>query len=88
MVDGHANPHLLSARLRIPVHEHLATSLLIDLTIGNNRTADSATAIISKKYSAQAIYIALKSDHNHHCTDETQKVETVALSAVVLLPII
>ena len=30
-------------------------------------------------------YVALKSGHIRHCTDDTRKVETVALSAVVLL---
>ena len=32
--------------------------------------------------------IALKSGHIHHCTDDTQKVETVVQSAVVLLLLI
>ena len=35
----------LSVRLRKPVHDRLTTLSLIDLTIGNNTTSDSATVL-------------------------------------------
>ena len=84
MVNGHANLLLQSVPLRKPVHEHLATLSLINITIGNNTTQDSTTASIFPVLSMQCVYVARQ---KHHSTDETRKIETAALSSVVLLPI-
>ena len=45
MVNAHANVHLTKYKFWKPVNERLAFLLLIDLTIGNNATADSANVL-------------------------------------------